>query len=262
MRVNNVHVTGCKPSEISENIMNDSWDWSHLPDAMQQILRSNQNCSVYFYASASSVTPTGANPVQAPVLTAIVLPTSYGPPTEQALRYNNQRADDKLLSFDYLGYRWEKSDDPLCNGRVFYLAYDPEKSSVPDSKIHPQDISSYDHEYSTLYLPNPKDRKTNRYGKLIVNVGFVFEDAEGDEVPDRVWDGVKELDVFINELFKVHFKDLQKWNEDLEVDEEASKKYLKKVSSFASEFFVSLHKQDLYHSRENHLLSFLSNVGD
>lgn len=259
MLVNNVHVVGCKPSEI-KGIMNGSWDWSHLPDAMQQILHSNPNCSVYFYASASCATPTGANPVQAPVFTAIVLPTSYGPPTEQALRYNNQRANDDILSFDYLGYSWKKSDEPWSNGRVFYLAYDPEKSSVPDSK---DDISSYDHEYSSLYLPNPKDRKTNRYGKLIVNVGFVFEDAEGDEVPDRVWDGVTDLDDYVDELFEDHFRELQKWNEDLEVDEEeTTKKYLKKVSSFATEFFASLHKQDLYHSRENHLLSFLSYVGD
>jgi hypothetical protein len=261
MRINNVHITGCNPSEIRDrDIMSDTWDWSHLPVAMQQILRSNQKCSVYFYGTASCVNPTGADYIQAPVLTAIVLPTSYGPPTVAALRYNNQSANDELLTFDYLGYSWKESDDPWSKGRVFYLAYDPESSSVPDSE---EDPSSYDHEYSTLYLPRPKEFKTDKNGKLIIDqVTFSFKDAEG-ETDYKVWDGVKDLDGFIGEVFDEHFKELQKWNEDLEVDEEATKKYLKEVSPFAStEFFVSLRNQDLYHSRENHLLSFLSNVGD
>ena len=239
MRVNNVHVTGCKPSEISEQIMNVSWDWSHFPDALQQILHSNQKCSVYFYGTASCVNPTGADYIQAPVLTAIVLPTSYGPPTEQALRYNNQSANDELLSFDYLGYSWKKSDDPLCNGRVFYLAYDPELSSVPDSE---EDPSSYDHEYSTLYLPRPKEFKTDKNGKLIIEqVTFSFKDAEG-ETDYKVWDCDKDLDVFIGEVFEQHFEDLV--DDDVELDEEKIKKYLKEVSSFATEstteFFASL----------------------
>lgn len=230
MLIDNVHVTGCKLSE-SSRIMNGSWDWSHLPDAMQQILVSNPNCSLYYYASASCVNPTGANPVQAPVLTAIVLPTSYGPPTVQALRYDNQRANDEILSFDSLGYFWKESDDPLSNGRVFYLAYDPDLSSIPDSV---EDRASYHHEYSTVFLPSPKDFKTNKYGKLEIDyVSFSFKDAEGDPI-DREWDCAIDLDHFIGKLFKRHFKEVvELMDDDVEVDEEATKKYLKEVSSFA-----------------------------
>ncbi len=252
MRIENVHVTGCKLSE-SSGIMNGSWDWSHLPDTMQQILHSNRNCSVYFYATASCVNPTGANSVQAPVLTAIVLPTSYGPPTVKALRYNNQRANDELLSFDSLGYFWKESDDPWSKSRVFYLACDPALSSISDSE---EDPSFYHHEYSTLFLPCPKEFKTNIYGKLIIDhVSFSFEDADGDLVTDKVWDGVTDLEDFIDVVFDDHFQDPM--NEDVEVDEEATKKHLKEVSSFATEFFVSLQSGFISLTRESSLvLSF------
>ncbi len=252
MRIENVHVTGCKLSE-SSSIMNGSWDWSHLPDAMQRILNYNPNCSVYLYATASCVNPTGANSVQAPVLTAIVLPTSYGPPTVTALRYNNQRANDELLSFESLGYFWKESDDPWSKSRVFYLACDPDLSSISDSE---EDPSFYNHEYSTPFLPCPKDFKTNSYGKLIIDhVSFSFRDADGYLVTDKVWDGVTDLEDFIDEVFHDHFEDPM--DEDVEVDEEATKQHLKEVSSFATEFFVSLQSGFISLTRESSLvLSF------
>ena len=113
-----------------------------------------------------------------------------------------------------------------------------EKSDSPEQKSHEEDPSFYNHEYSTPFLPCPKDFKTNSYGKLIIDhVSFSFRDADGYLVTDKVWDGVTDLEDFIDEVFHDHFEDPM--DEDVEVDEEATKNHLKEVSSFATEFFVS-----------------------
>lgn len=228
--LSNIHVTGCQPSQI-ESIMDVSWDMSHLPATIGKIFVDNPNHTAYLYATPSCCDTTGASGKEAPVLTAIVLPQTYGPPTVTALRYNNQRASEELIPFGSLGYIWkEVTDEPSLKGRLFYLACEADLENISDTA----DIV-YALEYSTPYLVSYKDLRTNSYGKLWLDyVNFTYEDCDGDLIQGAEWDCSVNLEDFVNDLY--HSDDFQPMDEDVVVDEAASKAYLRKVSSFVTHF--------------------------
>ena len=238
-----MHLTSCQPSQI-KSIMDGSWDFTHLPATMRRMLVDNPNHCAYLYGAPSCCDTTGANGKQAPVLTAIVLPKTYGPPTVTALRYNNQRASEELIPFASLGYMWKEvtvTDDPSLKGKLFFLSYEADLEDISDT-----DDIVYAHEYSTPYLVSCKDLRTRYNGKLCLDyVTFSFEDCDGD-VFDAQWDCDVDLEDFVNDLYEVYYS--QPLDEDTEVDETASKAYLRKVSLFVS---TSPRIDHLYHSRKN-----------
>jgi len=250
--LSDTHVTSCQPSQI-KSIMDGSWDFSHLPATMRRIFAGNLNHCAYLYATPSCCDTTGANGKQAPVFTAIVLPETHGPPTVTALRYNNQRASEELIPFDSLGYIWkEVAGNPSLKGRLFFLACEAnlESISVTDDIV-------YAHEYSTPYLVSRKDLRTRINGKLHIDyVNFTYEDCDGDVIDDAEWDCSVDLEDFVDELFH---GDYQPMDEDIEVDEAASKAYLRKVSSFVTHFST----YTLFHSlTQEYMLLSCSLLGD
>ena len=194
-----------------ERIMIGSSDFSHAPCAIDKILGKKQNYSAYMYASAPS-----SGQEQAPAFTVLVLPTSYGPPTNSALRL----ADDELVLFSSLGLIWEQSKH---NPRLFYLTKKPGLASISENDLEIQEV--------TPFLPDLRTKK----GKLFLDhVSFEFKDAHGTIVKSTR-DCAEPLDAFVNKLFDDHFRRNQS---EGELHEDATKKYLKRVS-FASQFFLS-----------------------
>ena len=224
------YFNGASATEVEDGrIMIGSSDFSQAPCAIRKILDDNQNCSAYVYSSASS-----SDQGQTPVFTALVLPTSYGPPTNTALRL----ADETVVPFSSLGLDWEEAKH---NPRLFYLTKKPGLASFSDE----------DQDNHTPYLPDL--RKTN--GKLFLDyVSFEFKDANGTIVKS-IRDCAEPLDVFVNKLFDDHFRRNQSTFGEL--DEDSTEKYLRRVS-FASQFFLLTIR--FLHSRKNHLhlLPFLT----
>jgi hypothetical protein len=223
------NVLASEDDEVTdERIMIGSSDFSHAPCAIDKILGNSmwrrkrmrlvrskkQNYSVYMYASA----PSGQE--QAPVFTVLVLPTSYGPPTNSALRL----ADDELVLFSSLGLIWEQSK---YNPRLFYLTKKPGLASISD-----EDRDNYEF---TPFLP---DLRTKKKKLVLDHVSFEFKDANRNVVKSTR-DCAEALDAFVNKLFDDHFR--RNRSTFGELDEDATKKYLKRVS-FASQFFL-LHNQ-------------------
>ena len=212
--VDHNYFNGASATDVEDEVddgrfMIGSSDFSQAPCAIRKILDDNQNCSAYVYSSASS-----SDQGQTPVFTALVLPTSYGPPTNTALRL----ADETVVPFSSLGLDWEEAKH---NPRLLYLTKKPESASISNEEFTP-------------FLP---DLRTKDKKLVVDRVSFEFEDAHGNIVTGTK-DLTKALDAFINEFFDDHFRPKDDDNEA------ATKASLNRVS-FASQFFVSCNQISL-----------------
>ena len=161
-----------------------AWDFSHLDNIIETLLREKPGHDVYLYGSVESAydpSRPGADVAdQAPILIAITLPSGRVP-TRTVGRVNNQTSEDSLANFDDLNYDWVSA--PSFGGRVHYLVCNADFSTKPDDEDEAQM-----HQHCSLFVITRRDLRTNAQGRYKVDhMTFNFLGEDGEEEVES-WD--------------------------------------------------------------------------
>ena len=168
LSIQNIHFTGVSGetlNSLKEGFKKkDGWDFSHLGDVCNQLLRKHPSSEIYLFGITESFGPPNATKV-APNVVAVAMPEGNSPST-QVMFTDNQTQEQEIKPIEDLGYDW-KSVTPRkdfdyrlyalqCNINRWNTAEDPQFN---DNKVH---------ECSSLFIVSPTETKRNKRKRLII----------------------------------------------------------------------------------------------